>query len=247
MGSISKNQAIFFVGTSGWMYDHWKGRFYPANLPKNRWFGFYANLFSAVEVNATFYRTFKEQTYLRWKALAPQGFGFVLKAPRLITHRKYLLEVETEIKEFCQSGALLGEHLEMILLQIAPGTPYDLDRLHQALLAFPEPAKVAVEFRRREWYTSETEQLLRRIGATFCNIDSPRQKLTSILTSERAYVRLHGRSRWYSHDYSESELQEIARAAQDLVNQGARRVYIFFNNDFEGYAPANALRLMKLL
>lgn len=241
------NQTVFWVGTSGWTYDHWKGGFYPEGLPKSRWFEYYSSRFPAVEVNATFYRTFKDQTYLNWRRRAPQGFGYVLKAPKSITHRKYLMDAEEEIKSFSRSCALLGDRLEMILLQVAPGTPYDLERLQKALLAFHEPGKVAVEFRHSRWFTPETESLLQRLGATFCNADSPRQKLTKILTSKRAYLRLHGRKRWYSHNYTGEELQEIADAARELAGRGAERVYIFFNNDFEGYAPANALALLELL
>ncbi len=247
MEHASKNQLRFVIGTSGWTYDHWRGCFYPPELPKSRWFEFYASRFAAVEVNATFYRSFQEQTYKNWRERAPQGFGYVLKAPRTITHRKYLLDVEQEIQAFCRSSALLEDRLEMILLQIAPGTPCDLPRLEKALLAFPEPQKVAVEFRRSEWLTPQTEELLRAVGATFCNADSPRQRLTDILTSRRAYLRLHGRKRWYTYDYSTDELGEIAALARALVARGAERVYVFFNNDFEGYAPANALALLNLL
>jgi uncharacterized protein YecE (DUF72 family) len=238
---------VFFIGTSGWTYDHWKGSFYPQGLPKSRWFEYYSSRFSAVEINATFYRTFKDQTYLKWKERAPQGFGYVLKAPRNITHRKYLLDAEEEIRNFCRSSTLLEDRLEMILLQVAPGVPYGLERLQKALVAFHDPSKVAVEFRRPYWYSQESEDLLRAVGATFCNVDSPRQKLTHSLTSGRAYLRLHGRKHWYSHNYSGDELKEIADLARELANRGASRVYIFFNNDFEGYAPANALALRGLL
>jgi uncharacterized protein YecE (DUF72 family) len=244
---ITANSAVFFIGTSGWTYDHWRGCFYPKGLPKSRWFGYYSSRFSAVEINATFYRAFKDQTYLNWKARAPQGFGYVLKAPKNITHRKVLLDAEGDIEIFCHSSALLEERLEMILLQVAPGTPYDLELLHKALLAFPDPGKVAVEFRHSQWYTSDTERLLREVGSAFCNVDSPRQKLTDILTSNRAYLRLHGRKHWYSYNYSTDELKEIAGLSKELANRGASRVYIFFNNDFEGYAPANALALRELL
>ncbi len=135
----------------------------------------------------------------------------------------------------------------MILLQVAPGTPYDLDRLKEALLAFPDPRRVAVEFRNPHWLNPEVEALLRAVGATFCNVDSPRQKLTDTLTSERAYLRLHGRGHWYSYNYSNSELEEIADLARRLAGRGARCIYVFFNNDFEGYAPANAMTLLNLL
>jgi uncharacterized protein YecE (DUF72 family) len=238
---------IYFVGTSGWTYDHWKGCFYPEGLPKSRWFDFYSSRFPAVEINATFYRTFKDQTYLNWKTRAPQGFGYVLKAPKTITHRKFLLDVEKDIESFFRSSALLEDRLEMILLQVAPGTPCDLERLQKALLAFPDPSRAAVEFRNPQWLNPEVEALLRAVGTTFCNVDSPRQTLTDILTSNRAYLRLHGRKHWYSYNYSISELEEIANLARKLADRGASRVYVFFNNDFEGYAPANALTLRRLL
>lgn len=243
----STSQATLFVGTSGWTYDDWKGCFYPKGLPKSRWFDYYSSRFPAVEINATFYRAFKDQTYLKWRERAPQGFGYVLKAPKNITHRKYLVDVEADVQVFIQSAALLEDKLEMILLQVAPGTPYDLERLQKALLAFNEPTQVAVEFRNPRWFTDEVADLLKAVGATFCNPDSPRQKLTDILTSNRAYLRLHGREHWYSYNYSHEELIEIAKVAREMTRRGANRVYIFFNNDFEGYAPANALALLDIL
>lgn len=246
MGNTSE-RTTFLIGTSGWVYDHWRECFYPVGIPKSRWFEYYCGCFQCVEINATFYRSFREQTYVNWKTRAPQGFRYVLKVPKRITHRKYLVGVEEDVKDFCRYGALLGDKLGMFLLQLAPSTPYDLERLRKVLLAFPEPEKVAVEFRKSCWLNDETESLLRQVGAVFCNVDSPRQKLTARLTSHRAYLRLHGRSRWYLHNYSHDELKEIAAVAQDLARRGADLVYIFFNNDFEGYAPANAMMLMRLL
>ncbi len=246
-GSPNKEAPVYFVGTSGWTYDHWKGRFYPDGLAKNAWFDYYASQFTAVEINATFYRTFKDQTYTKWKERAPQGFGYVLKAPRLITHRKYLVNVEKDIQGFYQSCTLLGDKFEIILLQVAPNMVYDLPRLEKALSAFPDPTRVAVEFRRPEWYNEQTTSLLRQLGVAMCNVDSPRQQIGNTLTSTRAYLRLHGRQHWYSYNYTDEELNEIATLAHSLVDQGARRVYIFFNNDFEGYAPANARVLRHIL
>ena len=237
---------LFLVGTSGWTYDHWRGHFYPQDLPKSKWFNYYATKFQIVEINATFYRTFIDQTYHNWRERAPAGFGYVLKAPRTITHRKYLEDVESDVKAFERSASLLEEKLEMILLQLAPGTPYDPERLRKALLAFVEPHKVAVEFRHKRWLTEETFSLLKELGAAFCNPDSPRNRLTDFVTSERAYLRLHGRQSWYSHDYSQEELQEIYTLVVGMVKQGAKKVYIFFNNDFEGNAVKNAQELMEI-
>ena len=137
--------------------------------------------------------------------------------------------------------------LGMILLQVAPSTPYDLKRLKQALLAFPDPSIVAIEFRNPEWISPETEILLRDLGVTFCNADSPIQKMTHVLTSKRAYLRMHGRRKWYSDFYGDDELVEIANIARDLTRHGASEVYIFFNNDYFANACENAKSLIKLL
>jgi uncharacterized protein YecE (DUF72 family) len=241
------NPRVYYIGTSGWIYKHWKGKFYPQDLPQKKWFDYYANKFSAVEVNATFYGTFKDQTYHNWRERAPQGFGYVLKAPRLITHRKYLWGVEDDIQTFYRSCALLEYKFQLILLQVAPNMPYDPPRLRKALSAFPDPSRVAVEFRRDEWLNQETLDLLKELGAAICNVDSPHQRLADSLTSNRAYLRLHGRNNWYAYNYSNAELAEIANLAHSLVSKGASRVYIFFNNDFEGFAPANAMTLQSML
>jgi uncharacterized protein YecE (DUF72 family) len=135
----------------------------------------------------------------------------------------------------------------MILLQIAPNMPFDLERLQKALHAFPNPGKVAVEFRHPGWFTQDTLGVLREAGATFCNVDSPQHRLSKILTSDRAYLRLHGRKHWYSYNYSMEEIHEIANLAQELAGRGAKRVYIFFNNDYEGFATINALQVLEML
>ncbi len=236
-----------YIGTSGWTYDHWRGSFYPDDLAKAKWFSFYADQFNAVEINATFYRTFQDQTYINWLNRAPEGFRYVLKAPRIITHRKYLEDVTDDINAFEQSASLLEEKLGLILLQLAPGTPYDLQRLRAALLAFRDPKKIAVEFRHTQWLTEDTISLLTEFGVTYCNPDSPRNKLTNFVTSQQGYLRLHGRKQWYSYDYSEQELNEIAETLQRMATDGAETIYVFFNNDFEGFAPKNALLLKKII
>ncbi|MDI7277705.1 MAG: DUF72 domain-containing protein, partial [Anaerolineae bacterium] len=239
--------AELFVGTSGWSYPHWAGSFYPEGWPKRRWLEYYATQFRTVEVNATFYRTFQDNTYHNWRDRAPEGFRYVLKAPRYITHRLHLVDAEEPIRRFCGQAALLKERLGLILLQLAPSTPYELERLRKALVAFTDPSRVAVEFRHSRWLTEETRELLRDVGAAFCTADSPRSRLCDWVTSPVAYIRLHGRKRWYAYDYTAAELEEIAALARGMAEQGAKEVYVFFNNDFEGYAPRNALVLQAML
>ncbi|MBN2410800.1 DUF72 domain-containing protein [candidate division KSB1 bacterium] len=237
----------YFVGTSGWTYDHWKKLFYPEDQPKSRWFEYYCQKFTTVEINATFYRFFKDQTYEKWYRNSPPEFSYVLKAPKLITHRKYLKDVEDDIKRFCDSAAILKNKFGMILLQLAPATPYEPERLKKALLAFKDPQKVAVEFRHKKWMTAETKALLTETGSVFCIVDSPNLPLMDWLTSGNAYIRCHGRSKWYAYNYTDNDLKEIAEMACQLKSNGAEKVYIFFNNDYNACAPKNALTLIDLL
>lgn len=237
----------FHVGTSGWSYEHWKGGFYPEGLTKHRWFDFYAERFDSVEVNATFYRRFKDSTYRKWRDQAPDGFRYVLKVPRLISHRHKLHDVGQLIAEFNRSVHLLGSKLGMLLLQLPPNMPYLPQRLDAALQAFSAPSLVAVEFRDERWLTEEIFSLLRKLGANYCNPEYPQHELTDIVTGNAGYLRLHGRKAWYTDDYTHEALCSIAQTAHRMQRQGAQEIYIFFNNDFEAHAPHNAAALIRLL
>jgi len=241
------NETDLFIGTSGWSYPHWKGNFYPHDWPQSRWFDYYITKFQTVEVNATFYRFSQDQTYEKWYKRAPDNFHYVLKAPRLITHRKYLIDVEEQIHAFWTSASLLKEKFGLILLQLPPNTPYDPDRLNEALLSFGDPRRIAVEFRHKKWLTEETKTLLHEIGSIFCNADSPKTELTDWLTSDIAYIRLHGRESWYGYEYSARELKNIVELMQRMVRAGAKQIYVYFNNDLAGFAPKNARRLIELV
>jgi len=244
---MNSKKDAFYVGTSGWTYNHWKDTFYPGNIPKTRWFDYYAKTFTAVEINATFYRRFTDTTYQKWRERAPDDFLYVLKVPRQITHRKYLLDSETPIMEFWESVVLLENHFGMVLMQLPPKIPYDPDRLKIALLSFPDPTKVAVEFRHAQWYSDEIKGLLTELGAVFCVVDAPNIRLMDWVTSGSAYIRLHGRKKWYAHDYSNQELEEILNLVEKMKENGARKIFVFFNNDFDGHAPKNAFTFQNML
>lgn len=244
---MKKQDEKFFIGTSGWSYDSWKGLFYPRDIVKSRWFEYYASKFNTVEINATFYRFFKDQTYNKWYENAPDTFRYVLKAPKLITHRKYLENIEYTIHEFYRSASILDNKFGLILLQLAPQTPYDPKRLSNALLTFKNPKKIAVEFRDTKWFTEEIKNLLKSAGSAFCSTDSPKIRLMDWVTADTAYIRLHGRKQWYNYNYSLEELQKISELSKRMITLGAKEVYIFFNNDVNAYAPKNALALMEML
>ncbi|MGD9153619.1 MAG: DUF72 domain-containing protein [Gammaproteobacteria bacterium] len=237
----------FLVGTSGWSYQHWGDCFYPDDIPKNKWFDYYLKIFSTVEINATFYHFFADKVYRKWYQQTSENFKYVLKVPRIITHRKRLINVKSEIQRFCRSASILENKCELLLLQLPPNIRYDVARLKQALLCFDDPQKVAVEFRDPKWFTDEVRELLFELKVTFCSADSPDTELLDWVTSDIAYIRLHGHKKWYEYNYSLAELKNIAKLARKMKKQGAKKVYIFFNNDYACYAPKNAIRLMEIL
>jgi uncharacterized protein YecE (DUF72 family) len=236
-----------YIGTSGWSYPHWKGNFYPDNLAKSNWFEYYLQNFDTVEVNATFYRRFKDETYEKWKKRVPKEFRYVLKVPRLITHRKLLHEVDDLVDEFQHSARILRDNLGLLLLQLPPRISYHPERLDQVLRHFKHPEKVAVEIRNKEWFTEEIYGILKNCGSVFCTADSPKTELMDWVTGDTGYIRLHGRTKWYSYDYSEKELQEIVDFIKKLNGKSVKTFYIFFNNDYQGYAPRNASTLLEMV
>lgn len=236
----------FLIGTSGWNYSDWQGVFYPKDLPHDKWLEYYSSIFNAIEINATFYRFFKEETYVKWRDQVPAHFRFVLKVHRTITHNHRLKNCEDLITRFSDLADIFEEKLGLILLQLVPNMSYDLDVLQSALLAFPQPEKIAVEFRNEIWFTADVKKLLESVGAVFCSADSPEIHLKNWVTSDTAYIRLHGRKKWYDYNYSKKELEEIAALAKQMGKK-AKKVYIFFNNDYYAYAVKNALKLREML
>ncbi|TFE68984.1 hypothetical protein A7Q09_06395 [Methylacidiphilum sp. Yel] len=236
----------YWVGTSGWNYLDWKGSFYPEDLPQSKWFEYYCSQFEAVEVNATFYRFFPKSTYENWAKKTPPKFRFVLKVPRLISHLRLLNNVNDLILRFCNDSGVLGEKIGLYLLQLSPKFPLEPERLQIALEAFPDPTKVAVEFRTKADIASLVA-ILKAKQAVYCVADSPLLKMQPELTSSIGYLRLHGRKQWFSYLYNPEEIQEIVRIAQKLVNKGAKEVYIFFNNTTMGWAADNALAVKTAL
>ncbi len=242
-----KSNATCHIGTSGWSYGNWDQKFYPSEIPKTKWFNFYTENFHTVEMNATFYRGFKEKTFKKWYEEAPDGFQYVFKANRIITHRKYLKNVSESVKRFCDSVNLVKEKLGLILLQLHPNTSFDLKLLEDALESFDDPSMVAVEFRNEQWFHEDTYQLLRKTGSIFCNIDSPKFKIHDVVTAKKAYFRFHGKKEWYKHHYTDKELHEIALTMDNIAEKGVSEMYAFFNNDVDANAPVNARRLKEII
>lgn len=241
-------QTKIYIGTSGWNYDHWDEVFYPSDLPKSKRFEYYAKQFNAVEVNATFYRTFKESTYKKWHDKAPQGFRYILKVPRFVSHRKHLDEIDkNSIDRFVENINILKSKLGGLLLQIGPNTNADADELKSLLMLFGSSINIAVEFRKDDWFNDKIKNVLEDTGATFCDTDSPKYSFKEWITSDVVYLRLHGKDKWYEYDYPNSELGKLAKRVEKYQKRKVKEIFVFFNNDFNGYAPLNALKLKEFL
>jgi uncharacterized protein YecE (DUF72 family) len=232
------------IGTSGWNYAHWRGRFYPEKLPGSKWLAHYATHFDTVECNATFYRLPSEKTFRTWKASTPEGFLWALKASRLVTHYRRLRDVREPLEQFLCHARLLGDKLGPVLFQLPPSLHYD-EALFEDFASLLAPfGQVAVEVRHRSWIDDRFFQQLQTHALAFCIADTAgRYPFHEAVTADFVYIRLHGSRKLYASNYSESEIQCWA----EKIVSWNRPTYVYFDNDFEGYAVFNALRLKECL
>ena len=236
----------FRVGTSGWVYPHWRGVFYPEDLPQGGWLAFYARHFDTVEVNNTFYRLPPPGTFRKWGQEAPPGFLFALKASRFLTHIRRLREPEAPLRTFLERARLLGPALGPILYQLPPRFRADPERLERFLALLPRDLRHAVEFRDPSWFCEEVYALLRRHGVALCVYDLPGLECPRVVTAPFVYLRFHGSDLLYAGKYTDEQLAEWAGWLRDLPEE-VTEAYIYFNNDAFGHAVENARTLRALL
>ena len=238
-----------YIGTSGYVYWHWKERFYPKELSSYRWFDYYAKHFNTVEINMSFYRWPKESTIRAWKnkarKLEKEGreFLFTLKVNRQITHIKKIVGVKKLVADFYKLASLLQPYLGCILFQLPPSLKFDKKKLTNFLNALDDKFNNVIEFRHASWWNKETYKLLRN-KATFCIVSSPNLPEDFIKTNDIVYIRFHGKQRWYGSNYGDKELKDWA---EKIKKSKAKIIYAYFNNDFNAYAVFNALKLKKFL
>jgi uncharacterized protein YecE (DUF72 family) len=241
---MSKADCDIRIGTSGWYYDHWKQRFYPADLPKSKWFEYYAQYFDTVEINNTFYHLPKEQTLQRWHNIAPKNFLYAVKAHRYITHIKRLKDSAEPLERFFERVGLLKSRLGPILYQLSPNLQKNFDLLEAFIKLLPRRKTAVFEFRHKSWYSEDTYNLLDKSGAGFCIHDMPGKESPRIVTGEVIYIRFHGTTDRYSGSYPKSQLQNWANWLKNHSKK-VRAIYIYFNNDAQGHAIKNAKQLRE--
>lgn len=236
--------AIFHIGTSGWSYGGWRGRFYPPELKSQEWLEFYAQNFDTVEINMTFYRSPKPETLKSWAKRTPENFKFSLKASRQITHIKKLHKVEHDVEHLAFLARQLGKKIGCLLYQLPPSLTKNLELLESFLKVLPGGFNHVIEFRHPSWYDPEVYYLLSRHKAIFCVVSSSRVPSDLIITSEVAYFRFHGLTGGYRYRYLDEELKKWAEGISQIK---AQQAYIYFNNDYQAHAVFNARTLKKFL
>jgi len=227
-----------FVGTSGWNYPHWGAHvFYPSDLSQKEWLAFYGRHFCTVEINSIFYRLPERQTFANWARQVPEGFIFAVKANRFITHIKRLKDPEESVGRFLSRLAPLRVRLGPILFQLPPQMKADPERLEGLIRSFKgrKGFRIALEVRQESWLSDEVFELLEKAGWTLCLADWPEFGRAVPLLGPFCYIRLHGTTALYGGCYSDEQLVQDAEFAMKLAQQG-KDVYIYFNNDAEGYA-----------
>jgi len=235
------------VGCSGWMYDDWRGRLYPEREPKRRWLELYAQHFNTVEVNSTFYRLARREAVAGWVAQTPREFVFAVKASRYLTHIKRLVGIEDGVKRFYEplDPLLESGRLGPVLWQLPENFHRDDVRLHGWLELLPAGMHT-IEFRHQSWFVPAVMDALRSHAVALTIGDHPKRPFQSHeATAPWRFVRFHYGSRGRDGNYSNAEIEQWA--GRIAVWRNREEVYAYFNNDWRGFAPANARSLLRAL
>jgi uncharacterized protein YecE (DUF72 family) len=233
------------IGTAGWTIPRRHAAAFPAEGSQLER---YAQRLDAVEINSSFHRPHKCETYERWAASVPEHFRFSVKLPRAITHDLRLVDADAALDAFTGQASGLGRKLAVLLIQLPPSFAFD-ERV--ALTFFAALRKrfgghVAFEPRHASWFTPEAESLLidhriARVAADPAPIPAAAEPSG---WSGLTYFRLHGSPRRY---FSDHEPERIAHYAEKLRQAKRAERWCIFDNTAHAFATANALALATLL
>jgi uncharacterized protein YecE (DUF72 family) len=233
------------IGCSGFYYKHWKEAFYPKGLAQKDWFGFYAQHFSTLELNGTFYRFPRPAFLQRWYEIAPPDFRFAVKAPQAITHYRQFHNVTDMLDSFYRTiFEGLKEKLGPVLFQLPPRTHYQPERLERLLDQLDPSFQNVLEFRHDSWWRPEVYDALQARQVSFCGMSHPELPELVPPGGPVLYYRFHGVPELYRSSYSEAALKNFI--AQVDGRPGLRQAWCYFNNDSAVAAIPNAETLISL-
>jgi uncharacterized protein YecE (DUF72 family) len=227
------------IGTSGYNYPEWRGSFYPEKFPTSKMLAYYAERFTTVEVNYTFYRIPTPALLEGWAKGTPEHFTFTLKAPRRITHDSKLQHVEDLTQTFCRTAKTLGSKLGTLLFQLPPTFKRDDAVLGSFLDVIPEGTRAAFEFRHATWHDAAVFDALRRRNIALCIADSEKMSTPLVTTADYAYFRLR------DEGYERADIEKWASVIRAL--DGPADVFVYFKHEEQGKGPEFASALATLL
>lgn len=245
----------FLIGTSGWGYPEWQDVFYPSNLQQNEFLLFYSEIFYTTEINTTFYQIPSNKTVQRWATISPYDFLFSAKVPQDITH-KSKLNLEICAEQFNKFIKVMNPLIEKnkllaLLLQLPPS--FEKAKHFQALKEFiqywgtSQEYERVIEFRHKSWMDEEVFAFLKKNQITYCGVLEPLlPPRMDVTNSNLMYIRFHGYGEkpWFNYNFTHEEIKDWSDKIKKLDGQ-AKKIGIYFNNHFSGYAAKNSLTLMK--
>jgi len=234
----------YYIGCSGWHYDHWRGVYYPERLAKPKWLQFYAKQFTTVELNNSFYHLPSEKAFTTWRESTPDNFVFAVKVSRFITHIKRLRNLDSAVENFLSRACLLQDKLGPLLYQLPPNMKRNDGVLGDFLSSLPQKYQHVFEFRHESWIDDSVFHMLQQHNVGLCVFDMPGFTCPLVATTDFVYIRFHGSQSLYSSCYSNEELSRWAEKI-DHLDKNIKTVYVYFNNDAGAFAVRNALTLAK--
>ncbi|WRS29750.1 DUF72 domain-containing protein [Actinomycetaceae bacterium MB13-C1-2] len=262
----SKPKGLARIGTSGWKYPEWRGKFYPKGLVQRLELSYFAQRIHSLELNGPFYGLMRPSTYQNWASEVPDGFRYAVKGWKTVSHLRRLRDVEKPLSDFFASGLLeLGDKLGPVLWQLPPSLRFDAPTLNDFLKQLPATTaeaagiagvsapdrsvqlRYALEPRNQTFSDPEAVAILKEHDVAMVTSDNPdRFPIFHEVTASFAYFRLHGTPKMYYSDYSDEQLAVWAGAMTRLLQEG-RDVYCYFDNTAGGRAPYNAMSLAEVL
>ncbi len=229
-----------WIGTSGFQYPEWKGKFYPDKLPAAKMLGVYAAAFRSTEVNYTFRSLPSEKTIERWVAETPAEFRFSLKAPQRVTHFSKLRACGGAMHDFRKAVTGLGDKLGPVLFQLPPVLKADHGLLREFLDSMPAGLRAAFEFRHQSWFTDEVFEILAGRNAALCLAESEDITTPRVATADFGYLRLR------REDYTKDDLGGWAGFVREQSEKW-QEVFAYFKHEETGLGPTFAHAFMKVL
>ena len=230
--------AEYWVGTSGYNYQEWRGSFYPPDIDEKVMLPYYAARFASVEINYTFYRMPTVRVLANWARETPERFRFALKAPRRITHEQRLRSIEDTLASFCEIAETLGPKLGPLLFQLPPFLKKDVELLEVFLHDLPTGLKPVVEFRHASWHTDDTYEVLERFGVALCIADTEERTTPFEVTAPFGYLRLR------RAEYDEAALRDW----RERIDEAPwKEVFVYFKHEARGTGPRYAAQFATLV